>query len=84
MWKIRVGFEHLNPIALHPEGLDSSDLVRGSLRSSSSYPAVIFCGMHTSLSGFHPWSLSPRGRMGVPGFLSPPPLYPDYLLSLLY
>lgn len=42
MWKIRVGFEHLGPISLHPEGLDSSDLVRGSLRSSSGYPAVIF------------------------------------------
>lgn len=59
-----VGFEHLSPIASHPEGLDSSDLVRGALGSSSITRRWVFCGVHTSLRCFHPWSLSPGDGMG--------------------
>ena len=54
-----VGFEHLSPIASHSMGLDSSDLIRGPLRSYPSYPTVgFFCDMHVLLGCFHPWSLS--------------------------
>ena len=53
-----VGFEHLSPSASHPMGLDSSDLIRGSLRSYPSYPTVGFLSdVHVLLRYFHPWSL---------------------------
>ena len=54
-----VGFEYLNPMASHPMGLGSSDLIRGPLRSYPGYPtAGLFCDLHVLLGCFHPWSLS--------------------------
>ena len=52
-----VGFEHLSPTASHPTGLDSSDLIRGSLRSYPGYPTVgFFCDVHVFSRCFPPWS----------------------------
>ena len=55
----RIGLEHLSPTASHPMGLDSSDLIRESLRSYPGYPTVgFFCDVHMLFMCFHPWSLS--------------------------
>ena len=40
-----VGFEYLSPTVSHPRGLDSSDLIRGSLRFFPGYPTVGFSVM---------------------------------------
>ena len=54
-----VGLEHLSPKASRPMGLDSSDLIRGSLRSYPGYPTVgFFRDVHMLLRCFPPWSLS--------------------------
>ena len=42
MQKKGVGLEHLSPKASHPMGWDSSELIRGPLRSYSGYPMMDF------------------------------------------
>ena len=73
-----VGFEYLDPMASHPMGLGSSDLIRGPLGPYPGYPTVgLFCDLHVLLGCFHPWSLS---------FLEVgwKPLYQIHLFLLLY
>ena len=53
-----VGSEHLSPTASHSMGLDSSDLIRGSLRPYPGYPTVGFSSdVQMFFKYLHPWSL---------------------------
>ena len=62
-----VGSEHLSPTASHSMGLDSSDLIRGSLSPYPGYPTVGFSSdVQVFFKYLHPWSLPFFGNGRTP------------------